>query len=113
MIKFFCDIEGLQDNWIGMSERWTQGETKLAEAAMGQGWTDYLAFLAKKVESCNLLVGEMILSNFTEVTEESLDAMDLRLVGFIGGMISQTTIRLRSLGNASARVSSSMNVGKN
>jgi hypothetical protein len=113
MIKFNCDIDGLKDNFIGMSETWTQKESKAAEAAMSGGWTNYLAFLSTKVEACNLVTGNETITDFVNVTEEALDNMDLRLVGFIGGMVQQTVARLRALGNVSARVLSSTNGGKN
>lgn len=113
MIKFTCDIDGLRDNWIGMSETWTQRESKEAEEAMGKGWTEYLALLSKKIEACNLITGNGTIDDFADVTEESLDDMDLRLVGFIGGMLQQTITRLRALGNVSARVLSSTKDGKN
>lgn len=111
-IKFYCDIDDLGENWIEMSDRWTHAEAKAAEEAMSGGWADYLAYLAKKVEGCSLKAGGAILTNFADITESTLDMMDLRLVGFIGGILQQTTMRLRALGNASARVSSPKNDGK-
>ena len=96
-----------------MSESWTQRESKEAEASMSSGWTDYLTFLSKKIESCNLITVDGSITDFSKVTEDSLDGMDLRLVGFIGGMLQQTIARLRALGNVSARVLSSTNDGKN
>lgn len=112
MIKFTCDIDGLRDNWIGMSESWTQRESKEAEASMSAGWTEYLAFLSNKIEACNLITSNGTIEDFANVTEGSLDDMDLRLVGFIGGMLQQTIARLRALGNVSARVLLSTKDGK-
>lgn len=111
-IKFFCDIEGMEANWIEMSDRWTQAEAKAAEEAMGGGWSDYLGYLKTKVSGCSLQAGDVLLTDFGDVTEQALDLMDLRLVGFVGGILQQTTMRLRALGNASARVSSPIFVGK-
>jgi hypothetical protein len=112
MLKFYCDIEGLNDSWIGMAESWTQRESKEAELAMGSGWKEYLPVLGKKVEACNIVVGDTVISDFSTVTEEVVDQMDLRMVGFLGGLLQQTVIRLRALGNANARVLSSANAGK-
>lgn len=111
-IKFLCDIDDLGENWIEMSDRWTHAESKAAEKAMGGGWKDYLEYLATKVEGCRLQAGDVILTDFKDVTEQALDMMDLRLVGFVGGILQQTTMRLRALGNASARVSSPKQDGK-
>lgn len=112
MIKFYCDIEGLKDNWIGVSEKWTQRESKEADAAMGEGWTAYLSFLSRKVEACNLITSDTTIETFADVTETVLDDMDLRLVGFVGGILQQTVARLRALGNVSARVSLPTTAGK-
>lgn len=111
-IKFYCDIEGLSDNQIELSDKWTQSETKAAEEAMSGGWEVYLTALAPKVISCHLIVSDAILNDFADVTNEKLDMMDLRLVGFIGGILQNTTMRLRALGNASARVLSPLSDGK-
>jgi hypothetical protein len=112
MIKFYCDIEGFKDNWIGISERWTQKEAKAADAAMSDGWEAYLNFLSGKVDGCNIVTETGAITSFAEVTESTLDEMDLRLVGFIGGILQQAIARLRALGNVSARVSSPTNGGK-
>lgn len=112
MIKFFCDIEGLQENWIGVSDSWTQAEAKAADDAMSGGWSDYLKFLSGKVESCNLIVNDSVIDDFSSIKEGTVDMMDLRLVGFIGGILQNAVMRLRALGNASARVSSPTVAGK-
>jgi hypothetical protein len=55
----------------------------------------------------------MVVEDFNDVTEEVIDAMDLVLVGFVGGILQQAVMRLKSLGNVSARVSLPQVVGKN
>lgn len=111
MIKFFCDIEGLQENWIGMSESWTGKEAKAAEESMNGGWNEYLSFLSTKVDDCNIVAGDVIITDFKDINDITMDLLDVRLSGFIGGILQQTILRLRALGNAAARVSSSGNVG--
>ena len=112
-IKFDCSLDGFTDNWIEVSERWTNAEAKALDAAMDGGWTTYLALLKKKVTRCRLVAGDMVVENFNDVTEEVIDSMDLVLVGFVGGILQQAVMRLKSLGNVSARVSLPQAAGKN
>ena len=111
-MKFHCEYEGFTDNWIDVSERWTNAEAKALDAAMDGGWKTYLELLKRKIVGCNLVAGDTVISDFSDVTEETIDNLDLIQVGFIGGILQNAVARLKSLGNVSARVSSPQRDGK-
>lgn len=111
-IKFDCSYEGFTDNWIEVSDRWTNSEAKALDAAMDGGWKSYLELLKKKVTRCRIVVGDIVVENFSDVDEEVIDSMDLVIVGFIGGILQNAVMRLKSLGNVSARVSLPQVAGK-
>lgn len=112
MIKFFCDIDGLKDNWIAFRDSWSQKEATAISDATKKGWAEYIPILAPKVDSCNLIVGDVVITDIMDVTEEVIEQMDLRLVGFLASSMPEAIARLRTLGNVSARVSSSLPDGK-
>lgn len=108
-MKFYCDIEGLTENWVDVGERWTRNEMEhLRNTASEESET--LAVFHSKVVACSLTTedGETI-TNPKELTSSDLDRMRIELVSFIGGCLFVATRRLQTLGNAAVRLSSSSN----
>jgi hypothetical protein len=102
-MRLHCDIEGLEDNWIDISEQWTRREFREMLDANGD---ELLAILHAKATACHIEAGDTVITDVADLTEDALDDIDLRLVGFIGGILVHAGVRLRELGNVSARPSS-------
>ena len=103
-MRFYCDIEGLEQNWIDVSERWTRKEYLALQDSKPD---EFLPSLIGKITALHLedMDGNVI-EKPDDLTDENLDNMDVRLLGFVGGISANTFIRLRTLGNAHARLSS-------
>jgi len=103
-MRYYCDMDGLGDNWIEVSPSWTRREVREMHEAEGP---EFMDIWRRKVTACHLEKqdGEPI-TDPSIVTEDVLDDLDLRLLGFVGGVLSQATLDLRTLGNVSGRLSS-------
>ena len=103
-MRIDCTIEGYTDNFIEVTDNWTRGEYRQLTSI--SDLEEYLSWFRQKVTGVKLSTafGEYI-TDPTEVTLESLDDMALMLTGFVERALYQATGNLRSLGNASGRVS--------
>ncbi len=103
-MRIDCTIEGYTDNFIEVTDNWTRGEYRQLTSI--SDLEEYLSWFRRKVTGVKLSTafGEYI-TDPTEVTLESLDDMALTLTGFVERALYQATGNLRSLGNASGRVS--------
>lgn len=107
-MKFYCDIEGFKDNWAEVSDSWTRKEYSEMMQASGE---DLLKIMQHKVLSCFVVLADgSAATSFGDITDAQWDEMDLRLFGWIGGLLPNATERLRLLGNQSARLWSKRNV---
>ena len=105
-IRFYCEIDGFQDNWIEVGTVWTRKDEK---QLMGVFDLDpYFGLMQKLGEACHIILPDgTVVSEVSGLTEEGLgDDIDLRLWGFIVGVLFRAREHLRSLGNLSARLSS-------
>jgi len=111
-ITFFCANEGYEDNWIEVEKKWTGADSSAAESATL--WTEIIPILHKKVSACNLMRDDgSVMTDITELTFEKRHEFDPVIQGFISGILQQTVMRLRALGNANVQVSSSAKGGRN
>ncbi|GIV82786.1 MAG: hypothetical protein KatS3mg051_2140 [Anaerolineae bacterium] len=100
--RYYCDIEGLEENWVEVDERWTRREfDQLFEPEYNEQWLDWLH---RKVVACHIRAGDVVLDDPGELTEEALLDADLRLWGFLGGVLIRAAVDLRNLGNVSGRL---------
>ena len=106
-MRFFCDIEGLENNWFDFADKWTRGEVKRVESGQWQDDEEFFSFLAGKVEECHI---EDETGNVAEsveaLTDEFLDNCDARLTGFVASAPFFAVRELQRLGNWSARLQS-------
>ena len=110
-ITFFCENEGYEDNSIEIKSKWTGEEAKQCD--MAYTWSVMLPLLKAKVESCHLVRDDgTVMTDITELTEETRYQFDPVLQGFIGGILTTAAGHLRQLGNGSARTLSPTAAGK-
>ncbi len=101
-----CDIEGLTDNWIEISDRWTQRES----VAMMEVANDaFYALLRAKTIAVNIDAGGTLIATPDQLTGDNLLDADVALIGWLGMVLPLAVARRRTLGNASARLSLSAN----
>ncbi len=101
-LRFTVNIEGLESDWVEVSESWTRGEVKAVNASDEATLLDYLQ---RKLTGCHLSrPGGEPLTDPAHITEEALDELDLRLVDFLGTVLIQATAHLRSLGPLAGRL---------
>jgi hypothetical protein len=100
--RYYCNIEGLEANWIEVSERWTRREA--VDYGTGRGTDHEFLWLRRKVVACHLVKDEVSLTDPEALAPEWFDDADLRLWGFVCGVLGQTLRDLRTLGNMSGRL---------
>ena len=104
MAKFYCDIVGLEDNWIDFADKWTRGEVKRVEAGKWESDEEFFEFLVSKVKAMHIVneAGD-IAASVDDLTDDFLDECDARLAGFVGSAPLWAVRGLTQLGNWSAR----------
>ncbi|MFZ1755037.1 MAG: hypothetical protein WBO46_14950 [Caldilineaceae bacterium] len=101
-VRFAVDIEGLEEDWVEVSESWTRAEVRgvneAEEAAL-------LGYLQRKLTACHLTrPGQEPLTDPALLDEERMDELDLRLIDFLGTVLIQAAVHLRSLGPLAGRL---------
>lgn len=103
-MRIECIIEEHTDVYIDVSETWTRGEYR--QLTMVNGLDEYLEWFRRKVTGVRLTLADgTVITDPQAVTMALLDQMPLVLTGFVERALYQATGNLRSLGNASGRVS--------
>jgi len=104
-IRFYCDVDGFEDNWVEVGQVWTRADEKKLLGVIDT--EPYFDLLHRKAEACHVVLPDGTAINDVDgLTEEALgDDIDLRLWGFIVGVLFRAREHLRSLGNLSARLS--------
>ncbi len=106
-LRYHCSLEGLEENWVEVNPVWTRKEMR--------DWTatkeieEIVAFWHMKMTACHIdtLDGSGAITDPALITVETVDsALDVRLVDFLGGVLSWACVHLKSLGLASGRLSS-------
>ena len=109
MARFYCEIDGFENNWIEIKSVWNRAEEKKLLQVMEPEL--YFELLRDKSEACHIeLPDGTVITDVNELTEDALgDDIDLRLWGFVVGVLFRAREHLRNLGNMSARLSSNTN----
>lgn len=104
MAKFFCSIEGLEDNYIDFSDKWTRAEVKRVESGQWADDVEFFAFIGSKSNGIHIVSEDGTeATSVDDLTDEFLDGCDARLAGFISSAPIHAARNLTSLGNWSAR----------
>ncbi len=96
LVRVSCGVEGLEAAWVDVTEvGWT---TKQLDELRTMNGADTLDMLQRKLTACFLptVDGEPV-TDPTRITEY-LDAFDLRLLGFLGGVLYDAAPLIRGLG---------------
>jgi len=102
-IRIECSIEDFGDTWVEVSDKWTRREYRDMLDAEGDAWLD---LFHAKVEACHIQTDGEPITDPQELTEDMLDDVDMRVLGFLGGLFIDAAQALRSLGFMSGHVSS-------
>ena len=111
-VKLTCTVDGLEANSIELRPRWTRADTKRLDGIEDEA---YIEFLREKIVKCHIEVygadGGVVetIKSPDDLTDEVFDELDEVLIGWLGGALYTFIGQRRSLGNLSARVSSSTN----
>ena len=103
MPRYECGIEGLEANWVDVSDAWTRRESR---EAMDADEDATLEILRHKLTGCHLETTLGPIDDPALLTVEALDEMDVRIVRFLGTVLMQAIRHTASLGNLSGRLSS-------
>lgn len=104
-MKFTCNLEGFEGNWIEFSDVWTRREGKeLFELPESEAFNKYAPL---KCVACHIELSEgEPITNPAKLTYESMDDADARVFGFVARALFNAYQEMQRLGNASARLSS-------
>lgn len=101
-VRVSCSTEGLEENWVEVSDRWTRKE--LTEFLTLKG-KPFLDMFAAKVTACHLVrMDGTVLNDPAQVLLER-DELDLRLVRFPVSAVLEATDYLLGLGEANKLLS--------
>lgn len=108
-MRFYCDVPGLTDNWVEVSEVWRRDEAMKIRTGMEDfNADDFWDFWSSKVESCHIISTDgTVASTPAEIDDEFLAMLDFRLSSFLGGVLFKATNELMRLGNRAGRLSGS------
>ena len=106
-MKFFCDVPGLEENWVEISDSWRRSEAeRLQSPDLYADFDQYWAFFTSKVKACHIVDADgNIADTVDQITPEFYANVDQRLAGFLGGVLSHASRELMRLGNRAARLS--------
>ena len=100
-VRVECTTEGLEENWIEVSDFWTRAELSAYVKTSGD---DFIALWRRKVTACHLVTGDLVVDD-PLLVHEQLDGLDIRLMRFLTGAVTEATNYLLSLGEANKRLS--------
>lgn len=105
-LRYHCSLEGLEENWVDVSDVWTRKEMR--DWVATQNIEEIIEFWHKKIVACHIetLGGEPITDPALITMELVDDALDVRIVDFLSGVLSWACVHIKSLGLASGRLSS-------
>ena len=104
-MKFTCNLEGFEGNWIEFSDVWTKREgDELFTLPEREAFDKYMAL---KATACHIEQGDQEpITNPAKLTYDAFDDIDARLFGFVARALFNAYQEMQRLGNASARLSS-------
>jgi len=95
-VRISCSVEGLESAWVDVTEvGWT---TRQLDELRTMNGADTLDMLQRKLTACELptVDGEPV-TDPAQITAH-LDSFDLRLLGFLGGVLFDAAPLIRGLG---------------
>ena len=102
-IRVELTADGLEENWLEVSEQWTRRELREYLAMTLPAMTESDLW-ASKVTACHLVTGDLVLDNPALMKDVS-DELDLRLVRFAATALLDVANYLLTLGEARKRLS--------
>ena len=102
-VRIECTAPGYEGTWVDVSSKWTRREFK---AMVDSDADEWLELFHVKVEACHIETSGDPIEDPSAVNEESLDDVDMQVLGFLGTVLLEAAAHLRSLGFMSGRVSS-------
>lgn len=105
-IEFICDVPGFEANKVSISERgWSRAYYQAIIDAQEEA--TYLELLRQKIEACHLVMADgSVIEDPQQINSALLDKAEAQLIGFLGGLATNSWVRLQSMGNAGVRHSS-------
>ena len=98
MAKYTCDIPGLEDNFIELSDSWSRREVRDFYQFKD---TEYLALLQSKLVACHLArPGAEPLTEPVAFDADVMDTLDMRIVHWVAGVPVAHVAGLGNLGEA-------------
>ena len=106
-MKYFCDIPGLEHNFVEFSDSWSRGQRKALRQLNGDAW---LALLGGKITAMYLdCPGGEPMTTLEGVTNETFEAVDMRVWDWFMFVPTAHFLYLDNLGEASGRRLFAMN----
>lgn len=102
-IRVECSTEGLESNWIEVSDVWTRAELRDYTSLKGELFVE---LWRRKVTAVNLVTAAGEVINDPAAVHDRLDDFDLRLLGFITAALIEAISYLLVLGELNKRLSS-------
>jgi hypothetical protein len=91
----------MEENWVEVTDFWTRGELRRYTEQSGE---DFVTLWRRKVTACHVVTGDLVIDDPLQVHDQ-LDDLDIRLMRFLTGAVTEATSYLLSLGEANKRLS--------
>ncbi len=103
-MKYFSEIEGYEDCYVDVVDKWTMKELKELTASDEE---QYFELFRRKVTSILLRDSDgNELRDITKLDNDFIENLDVIMAGFIGTVLAMHVRQRRSLGGMSVRQSS-------
>jgi len=103
-MKYFSEIEGYEDCFVDVVDKWTMKELKALTASDD---AEYFEIFRSKVNGLLLRDADGVeLRDVKQFNEEFVENLDVAMAGFIGGVLPMHVRQRKSLGGLSVRQSS-------
>ena len=103
-MKYYSEIEGYEDCYVDVVDKWTMKELKELTASDEQ---EYFNLFRRKVTGILLRdIDGNELRDITKLDDEFVENLDVVMAGFIGTVLAMHVRQRRSLGGMSVRQSS-------
>ena len=104
-MKYYSEIEGYEDCYVDVVDKWTMKELKELTAS---GEQEYFELFRRKVSAILLRdIDGNELRDITKLDDDFIENLDVVMAGFIGTVLAMHVRQRRSLGGLSVRQSSS------
>jgi hypothetical protein len=106
MTRYTCDIPGFEDCFIEFTDAWSRREIR---KFYGTTDTDdekekWLSLIRHKIDVLHIkLMTGLTIDTPSQLTEEALDEMDIRLFHWMNAAIQKAPVDVSELGNAARR----------